>query len=196
MSPVFLATNQSPYFLSKTGTLPLVYNRLTLLFVYKPTFCFVYKATPSLLTTVYSNNILQCTLSLTSPTCKVQSSLGLEHPSYARLSTILDSLSRLRHRYHQKWWWWWHHSAPLPNTRCQVHNIVGATGSRSQHVTACLLPIKCAVFPLLKVVCKLEQSTWTSPYSIRNSLLLKIWCRLPRVARLKEVNVAFFPSLI
>ena len=71
MSPVFLPTNQSPYFLPKTGTLPLVYNMLTLLFVYKPTFLFVYYAAPSLLTTVYGNNITQCTVSLTSLMCKV-----------------------------------------------------------------------------------------------------------------------------
>ena len=124
VSPVFLATNQSPYFLSKTGTLPLVYNRLTLFFVYKPTFCFVYKAAPSLLTTVYSNTIFQCTVSLTSLTSKVQSDLGLEQPLYV--------------------------SRPY---------LIPCRGTRSHHVTACLLQIKCAVFLLLKVVCKLEQST-------------------------------------
>ncbi len=66
VSPVLLATNMSPYFLSNTGTLPIVYSRQTLLFVYKSTFLFVYNAAPSLLTTNYSNNIIQCTKSLTS----------------------------------------------------------------------------------------------------------------------------------
>ncbi len=89
MSPVFLTTNQSPYFLSKTGTLPFVYNGPTLLFVYKPTFPLVYNAAPSLLTTVNSKSIIQCTLSLTSLTCNVQSSLGLEHSLYVSCPCLI-----------------------------------------------------------------------------------------------------------